>query len=66
MEETLTSGKYVPFFNFKYVSMNFEKLRDHKRILEDKITQVKRSNSLIFYYSSSDNINCHSIQATIN
>ena len=29
-------------------------------------TQVKRSNAQFFYYSSSDNVNYHSIQATIN
>ena len=31
----------------------------------EKPMQVKRSNVPFFNYSSSDNINCHSIQATI-
>ena len=74
MEETLTSGEYVPNFNFKYVYMKFEKLRDNWHVFEE-ITQKLASREnyaseeikfTIFYCSSSDKLNCHSLQATIN
>ena len=64
----------VPNFNFKYEHMKFEKLHDSRHIFEE-ITQklASRENYAsedkihhFFYYSSSDNVNCHSIQATIN
>ena len=35
LEETLTSGEYVPDFNFKYEYMKFEKLHDGRRIFEE-------------------------------
>ena len=35
LEETLTSGEYVPNFNFKYEYMKFEKLRDGQLIFEE-------------------------------
>ena len=63
----------VPNFNFKYIYIKFEELRDNWRNFRrnkaknwqgEKITQVKISNAPFFYYSSS-NVNCHSIQVTI-
>ena len=54
--------------------MKFEKLSDNRRIsLEITQKLASRENYAseeikftIFYYSSSHNVNCHSIQATIN
>ena len=42
MEEALTSGEYVPNFNFKYEYMKFEKLRDSRCIFEETMQKLRK------------------------
>ena len=64
VEETLTSGKYISLFliSILYIYIKFKKLRDAKTGNQRKLRKWKEQ-MLPFCYSSSEYINCHSIQA---